>query len=155
MTRFTLFATGAAIAFALQSPGSACAAQLSTTVPISKTVPSNVKSTHAPDNDPPYYQTMDGTHFSYRCFDPYTLAKRQAAVEVCEMEPVKLKILYWPETEVIHLIRGQVTITESTGAVRQYSAGDIFVLPEGFTGTWNQPERISKVVVRQPLFWND
>lgn len=155
MKPFTLFVKCATIAFALQLPCSSYANQSSTTVPISKTVPNNVKSTHAPDNDPPYYQTVDGTHFSYRCFDPYTLEKKQAAVEVCEMEPVKLKILYWPETEVIQLIRGQVTITESDGAVRQYSAGDIFVLPQGFKGIWNQPEKLSKVVVRQPLFWKD
>ncbi|MDM5181952.1 cupin domain-containing protein [Massilia sp. DJPM01] len=125
------------------------------TVQIAKTIPANIKTTHAPDADPGHYQVLDGTHFSYRCYVPYTLKTKEAAVEVCEIDPVKLQILGWPETEVIHLIRGRVTVTGPGGETASYSDGDIFVLPQGFQGIWQQSDKLLKVVVRHPLFWKD
>lgn len=122
---------------------------------ISKSAPKQVATTNAPDTDLVHYQTLEGTHFSYRCHVPYVMKTKQAAVEVCEINPVKLQIINWPETEVIHLVSGSVSINLIDGSVHRYVAGDIFVLPEGFRGVWDQPEKLSKVVVRHPLFWID
>jgi uncharacterized protein len=126
-----------------------------TTVSIAKTVPETVKTVKAPNMDPAHYRTLKNTQFSYRCYVPYVLKTGLAAVEVCEINPVKLQIINWPETEVIHLVSGRVTITHNDGSMHQYSAGDIFVLPEGFKGVWDQPEVLSKVVVRHPLYWKE
>jgi len=125
------------------------------TVPIARAVPATVPMTLAPDEDSAHYRTLAGTHFAYRCHVPYTLPSGQVAIEVCEIEPVKLEIRGWPETEVIQLVTGRVTLTQADGASRQYAAGDTFVLPEGFKGVWDQPEKLSKIVVRHPLFWKD
>lgn len=125
------------------------------TVPISKSVPASVRTTQAPDTDETHYRTLHGTHFSYRCHIPYTLPSKEAAVEVCEIDPVTLQIMSWPETEVIHLIKGEVSIIEPNGQSRNYTAGDIFVLPKGFKGEWRQSHKLQKVVVRQPLYWKD
>lgn len=125
------------------------------TVSIEKKVPDHIVTIKAPDVDPKHYRTLEGTHFSYRCHVPYTLKTKQAAIEVCEIDPVTLKILSWPETEVINLIEGAVTVTEASGVSKSYVAGDIFVLPQGFKGVWHQSERLSKVVVRHPLYWKD
>ncbi|WP_428424288.1 cupin domain-containing protein [Methylibium sp.] len=125
------------------------------TVSIGKTVPETVKTVKAPNMDPAHYRTLKNTQFSYRCYVPYVLKTGQAAVEVCEINPVKLQIINWPETEVIHLVSGHVTITHNDGSIHRYSAGDIFVLPEGFKGVWDQPEILSKVVVRHPLYWKE
>lgn len=125
------------------------------TLSIPQLIPQAIKVTNAPDELPPYYQTLDNTHFSYKCFVPYTLKGKLAAVEVCEIFPVKLKILSWPETEVIHLISGKVSITEHDGTINHYKSGDIFVLPEGFNGIWSQSETIRKITVRHPLFWKE
>ncbi|MGJ7528846.1 cupin domain-containing protein [Variovorax sp. GB1P17] len=122
---------------------------------IAKSVPKQVATTNAPDTDPLHYQTLEGTHFSYRCHVPHVMKTRQAAVEVCEIDPVKLQIINWPETEVIHLVTGSVSITSIDGAAHRYVAGDIFVLPEGFKGVWDQPSPLSKVVVRHPLSWTN
>ena len=94
-------------------------------------------------------------NFSYKCFVPYTLKGKLAAVELCEIHPVKLHILNWPETEIVHMISGHVTVTEYDGTVTRYKAGDIFVLPEGFKGIWSQTENIRKLTVRHPLFWDE
>lgn len=128
---------------------------LEKTLILPQVIPKNIQLTNAPDELLPYYQALDKTHFSYRCFVPYTLKGKLAAVEVCEILPVKLNILNWPETEIIHLISGKVTITEHDGTINHYKPGDIFVLPEGFKGIWNQSEKIRKVTVRHPLFWKE
>lgn len=125
------------------------------TVPIAASVPESVQTVHAPDSDPAHYRVVEGTHFSYRCHHPYTFPDRTAAVQVCEIDPVTLEIRYWPETEVIHLVRGEVTITEPDGRTSNHVAGDIFVLPRGFKGVWRQSGQLLKVVVRQPLYWKD
>jgi len=125
------------------------------TVPVAASVPGSVQTIHAPDSDPAHYRVVEGTHFSYRCHDPYTFPDRTAAVQVCEIDPVTLEIRYWPETEVIHLVRGEVTITEPDGHTTNHVAGDIFVLPRGFKGVWRQSGQLLKVVVRQPLYWKD
>lgn len=111
--------------------------------------------TNAPDEDSLHYKALGDTHFSYRCHVPYTLTTGQAAIEVCEIEPVKLEIRHWPETEVIQLVTGYVTITHADGSIQRYAAGETFVLPEGFKGVWDQPVKLSKIVVRHPLFWKD
>jgi len=125
------------------------------TVPIEKSVPNTVKTVLAPDSDRLHYRTLDGTHFSYRCHIPYNFPNKMAAVEVCKIDPVTLQILSWPETEVISLVEGEVTISESNGHTNTYVAGNVFVLPQGFKGVWKQSEKLLKVVVRQPLYWKD
>ena len=122
---------------------------------ISKEMPESVKLIEAPDISMPHYKVLDNTKFSYKCYVPYTLPSKLVAVEVCEIQPVKLEVLSWPETEVIHLIRGTVKITEDSKHTKVYKAGDIFVLPEGFKGIWHQEGVLLKVTVRHPLFWQE
>ncbi|WP_235491937.1 cupin domain-containing protein [Paracidovorax avenae] len=121
---------------------------------VPKSVPATARTVKASDRDP-HYITRNGTHFTYRCHVPYTLPGQVAAIEVCEIEPVDLEILSWPETEVIHIIQGMVTVTGTDGLGKTYSAGDIFVLPQGFKGTWSQTRKLLKVAVRQPLYWKE
>ncbi|MBN4176864.1 hypothetical protein ALP76_01715 [Pseudomonas savastanoi pv. glycinea] len=121
---------------------------------IEQSVPADVKTIIAPDITE-FYTTLSGTHFSYRCYDPYIAKSKQAAVEVCEIAPVELKLSGWPETEVIHLISGSVLITELGGQQKNYKAGDIFILPQGFKGLWQQHSPLTKVTVRHPLYWKD
>jgi hypothetical protein len=125
------------------------------TLNVSKTIPEYAETTNSPDQVPPYYQTLNSTHFSYRCYVPYTLKSKLVAIEVCEINPVKLQIFNWPETEIISLVEGEVNIIEEDGSVANYSAGDVFVLPEGFKGIWNQKVKIKKITVRHPLVWQD
>jgi uncharacterized protein len=47
------------------------------------------------------------------------------------------------ENEFCHLLEGLVVLTSSEGQVRTFRAGDTFVIPAGFVGTWEvlQPAR--------------
>lgn len=124
-------------------------------VSIQQQLPENIKTVMAPDVDKHHYVTLNGTHFSYRCHVLYTLKTKQAAVEICEIAPVELKIISWPETEVINIVKGSVEIEEQDGSKKSFREGDMFVLPQGYKGIWRQTEVLHKVVVRHPIYWKD
>lgn len=46
--------------------------------------------------------------------------------------------------EFIHLIEGAVTTTDASGHARSYRAGDAFVAPRGWSGTWTVTEPVKK-----------
>ena len=62
---------------------------------------------------------------------------------VWSSEPGKWKISY-TEEEFCHMIAGRSIITENGGRSVQVLAGDSFVIPRGFTGTWEVVERTTK-----------
>lgn len=122
---------------------------------LTNTLPPDTRTVVAPDSIARIYRTLEGTHFSYRCHVSYRHESKTAAVELCEIDPVVLQIEDWPETEVVQLIKGAVTITEADGSVQIYESGDAFVLPQGFAGIWRQAGPLLKRVVRHPLFWEE
>jgi uncharacterized cupin superfamily protein len=48
------------------------------------------------------------------------------------------------ESEFCHLIEGIIVVTGDDGSVRTFRAGDAFVSPSGFTGTWEIVEPAKK-----------
>jgi len=48
------------------------------------------------------------------------------------------------QDEFIHLLDGVVVVTDAMGEARTYRAGDAFVSPAGFSGTWDVRERVRK-----------
>jgi uncharacterized cupin superfamily protein len=46
--------------------------------------------------------------------------------------------------EACYLIRGEVVITDSHGNSERFVAGEAFLLPRGFVGTWHMPGPILK-----------
>lgn len=47
--------------------------------------------------------------------------------------------------EVIHLVRGRMTVTPDGGAPTEISAGDVAIFPRGWSGTWDIHEPVRKV----------
>lgn len=123
------------------------------TLKIDKVIPTNIETLREPDTDKKHYKTLEGTHYSYRCAEQYAHKGNNAAVELCEIDPVSIRIFSWPETEVINLVSGEVLIIEENGNQKSYLPGDVFVLPEGFRGIWINKEKIVKIAVRHPLYW--
>jgi uncharacterized cupin superfamily protein len=67
-----------------------------------------------------------------------------------EAMPGTYRVVYAAD-EFIHMFEGKVTLSEDNGPTRQFSAGDSFQIPKGFTGLWKTEERIRKVfVIRVP-----
>jgi len=51
----------------------------------------------------------------------------------------------YSEYELCHLLAGVIRISSEEGGTREYRAGDTFVIPAGFQGTWEVLEACRKV----------
>ncbi len=52
-----------------------------------------------------------------------------------------------PVDEACFITRGSVTVTDSEGRSETFGAGEGFLLPRGFKGTWSQSEDFAKLFV--------
>ncbi|MGB5948399.1 MAG: cupin domain-containing protein [Parvibaculum sp.] len=73
------------------------------------------------------YETPDGRFFS----------------GIWESEPGKWRIEY-TEAEFCHILEGESRIAGEDGTLVTVRAGDAFVIPEGFKGTWEVVTRTRK-----------
>jgi uncharacterized cupin superfamily protein len=51
----------------------------------------------------------------------------------------------YTEHEFCHMLAGRIRIVADTGTVSEFSAGDSFVVPAGFAGTWEVIEPATKL----------
>jgi uncharacterized cupin superfamily protein len=51
----------------------------------------------------------------------------------------------YTEHEFCHLLSGRIVITSETGERQEFAAGDSFVIPSGFAGTWEVVEDCRKL----------
>lgn len=58
---------------------------------------------------------------------------------IWECTPGKWRVHYM-EDEFSHLFTGQVVVTDADGSSETFVAGDSFVIPAGFQGTWEVVE---------------
>lgn len=63
---------------------------------------------------------------------------------IWECEPGTWRVVF-SESEFCQLLAGILIVTGDDGSVRTFKAGDAFVSPAGFTGTWQVVERAKKV----------
>jgi uncharacterized cupin superfamily protein len=54
----------------------------------------------------------------------------------------------YPFTEYVLMISGRVIVTNDDGSSNEFTAGDTFVIPKGFTGTWDIRESMKKQIVQ-------
>jgi len=58
-------------------------------------------------------------------------------------EPGKWRVIF-TESEFCQLLEGVIIVRSDDGSERTFRAGDAFVSPAGFTGTWDVTERAKK-----------
>lgn len=63
---------------------------------------------------------------------------------VWQCTPGVVAMTDWPYDELCVLLAGRVVITPQGGPPAEYRQGDAFVIPKGFTGTWDIRETIRK-----------
>jgi hypothetical protein len=76
----------------------------------------------------------------------FTDATGQFFAGVWESTPGKWRVRY-TETEFCHITRGVVFIEDDHGRGALFRAGDSFVVPAGFAGTWHVREAATKLYV--------
>jgi uncharacterized cupin superfamily protein len=62
---------------------------------------------------------------------------------IWESTPGKWSISY-TEDEFCIILEGRVTLTDESGKAQTFKAGDAFVIPAGFKGTWETVEKVRK-----------
>lgn len=62
---------------------------------------------------------------------------------IWECEPGEWRVVF-SESEFCHLLAGVIVVKGDDGSERTFKAGDAFVSPAGFTGTWRVVERAKK-----------
>jgi len=73
----------------------------------------------------------------------YTDPSKQFFAGLWRSEPGKWKVRY-TEEEYCHLLEGVSVIEDAAGHAVTVKAGDSFVVPRGFVGTWEVVERTTK-----------
>ena len=67
-------------------------------------------------------------------------------VGIWECQPGGWPVVDRTDTEVCYILAGAARITdEASGEVREIEAGDLVVLPMGWTGRWDVTETVRKV----------
>lgn len=62
---------------------------------------------------------------------------------IWECKPGKWRVVF-SESEFCHLLQGVIVVHGDDGSEATYRAGDAFVTPAGFTGTWDVVEHARK-----------
>ena len=62
---------------------------------------------------------------------------------IWESEPGQWRVVF-SESEFCHLLEGVIIVRGDDGSERTFRAGDAFVSPAGFTGTWEVTTRAKK-----------
>ncbi|HEY4345934.1 MAG TPA: cupin domain-containing protein [Parvibaculum sp.] len=78
-----------------------------------------------------------------RTWNAYETPDSQFFSGIWEAEPGSWRIEY-TEAEFCHILEGESRLTDAEGAVTVVRAGDAFVIPPGFTGTWEVVTRTRK-----------
>lgn len=78
------------------------------------------------------------------CINVFDAANQRFACGVWECSPGIVAMSDWPYDEFCILLSGRVVITPMAGVAQDYAQGDAFVIPKGFTGTWDIRETVRK-----------
>jgi uncharacterized cupin superfamily protein len=81
------------------------------------------------------YKTKTWNHFSGE--------DGRLSAGIWECTPGKVTISY-DEWEFCHLIKGKAVLTGETGKKWTLKAGDAFIIPPGFKGTWETVSKLRK-----------
>lgn len=80
----------------------------------------------------------------YHCFRDET---GQVLVAFWEGEPGVVHLGPWPYDELCVLLEGRVALVDEDGGRREFAAGESFVVPRTFAGTWETVEPSRKIFV--------
>ncbi len=80
----------------------------------------------------------------YRHLD---LQSRRTVVGYWTGEPGSVSFDSWPYTEVCSILSGQVAVADQYGHRKTFGAGQGFIVPQGFRGTWISVESARKIFV--------
>lgn len=65
----------------------------------------------------------------------------------------KIKVTNYPVKEYVRMLEGRVVITNTDGTKKEFTKGQAFIIPKGFTGEWDVQEKMLKeyIKITEPL----
>lgn len=103
-------------------------------------------SDHTPDAEPyrPAADRIQAGDPVQRAWNHFASPDGRFNAGVWEGAPGRWAVQF-TETEFCHLLAGKVKVTDGHNQSRIFQAGDSFVMPSGFTGTWEVLEPCRKL----------
>ncbi len=74
----------------------------------------------------------------------FAAAKGALRIGVWEGGPGILRLTNYPHDEYCLMVSGQVVVTDEAGHKSTFRAGDSFVVPKGFSGSWDMKTKMRK-----------
>lgn len=110
--------------------------------PIPRSTPLTEKGVYPPE------MRVGGFHGEYKMATVYksevTAGNKTA---FWESEAGVLKTDNYPIDEFVLVLEGHLVTTDANGTRREFRAGDTFVLPKGWAGTWDMKTHFKKILV--------
>ena len=93
---------------------------------------------------PAVFGTILSGRPSEACVTAFDARNARFEAGVWECSPGLIAMKNWAYDEFCILLAGRVVITPDGGAPQEYAQGDAFVIPKGFSGTWDIRETVRK-----------
>ena len=75
-------------------------------------------------------------------------------VSVFEASPAVIDINEpFPYDEFVLVLEGEVTLTNIDGGKQSYNPGDTFLVPKGWLGTWEMPDKYREMIIIETDAW--
>lgn len=96
-----------------------------------------------PENGTPDAAKLIAGEYKTRTWNHFTGEDERLYCGIWESTPGKVKVDY-AEWEFCHFIAGKARLTNEDGKSWTVKAGDAFIIPAGFKGTWETIEPVRK-----------
>ena len=84
------------------------------------------------------------------------LHQGEFVVVVYESEAAVIDVSYpFPYDEYVLVLEGEVILTSTSGERQRYGVGESFLVPKGWTGTWDMPVKYREKIVVERKAWDE
>lgn len=84
------------------------------------------------------------------------LHQGEFVVVLYESEAAVIDVSYpFPYDEYVLVLEGEVILTSTSGERQRYGVGESFVVPKGWTGTWDMPAKYREKIVVERKAWDE
>ncbi|MEM8936347.1 MAG: cupin domain-containing protein [Pseudomonadota bacterium] len=80
-------------------------------------------------------------------FSTHMIFSGKISSYVFETEPGRVRIDGLPYDEYINILEGRLILTPDDGEAMEFKTGDSFIIPEGYKGYWEMPEKYREFVI--------
>lgn len=95
----------------------------------------------------PAERLLNGSDPQQNLFNQYQDPSKQMLSGTWDCTPGKWQADYSAKSEFCYIISGKVVLTDEDGVESTFVAGESFVIPQGFMGTWEIVEPVQKYYV--------